>query len=46
LLQQDRGSYLARNPRWRPTLPGRTPGTFTMVDLLTFAGVDPATRQQ
>jgi hypothetical protein len=46
LLSQDRGSYLAQNPRWRPTLPSRTRGTFTMVDLLTFAGVDPASRQQ
>jgi len=46
LLQEDRNSYLARNPRWRPTLPGRARGTFTMVDLLTFAGVDPASRQQ
>ena len=39
-------SYLRQNPRWRPTLPSRTPGTFTMVDLLTFAGVDPASRGQ
>lgn len=46
LLQQDRGSYLSQNPRWRPTLPSRATGTFTMVDLLTFAGVDPASRQQ
>jgi hypothetical protein len=46
LLQLDRRSYLAQEPRWRPTLPSRTRGTFTMVDLLTFAGVDPATRQQ
>jgi len=46
LLQLDRGSYLAQNPRWRPTLPSRTAGTFTMVDLLTFAGVDPASRRQ
>lgn len=46
LLQLDEDSYLATNPRWRPTLPSRTRSTFTMVDLLTFAGVDPATRQQ
>jgi len=46
LLQLDRESYQAQNPRWRPTLPSRTPGTFAMVDLLTFAGVDPASRQQ
>jgi hypothetical protein len=46
LLAQDRGSYLAQNPRWRPTLPSAARGTFRMVDLLTFAGVDPATRGQ
>jgi hypothetical protein len=46
LLAQDRHSYLAQNPRWRPTLPSGTPGTFRMVDLLTFAGVDPASRGQ
>jgi hypothetical protein len=46
LLAQDRNSYLAQNPRWRPTLPSATPGTFRMVDLLTFAGVDPASRGQ
>lgn len=34
---------------WRPTLPdrsGRVTGRFTMVDLLTLAGVDPASRGQ
>jgi hypothetical protein len=46
LLAMDRNSYLAQNPRWRPTLPSATPGTFRMVDLLTFAGVDPASRGQ
>jgi hypothetical protein len=46
LLAADRNSYVARNPRWRPTLPSSTPGTFRMVDLLTFAGVDPASRGQ
>ena len=46
LLELDSHSYLATNPRWRPTLPSRTPGVFQMVDLLTFAGVDPASRQQ
>ena len=46
LLAADRHSYLARNPRWRPTLPSGAPGTFRMVDLLTFAGVDPASRGQ
>jgi hypothetical protein len=46
LLQLDSNSYLARNPRWRPTLPSRTRGAFTMVDFLTLAGVDPASRGQ
>ncbi|WP_205315722.1 peroxidase family protein [Nonomuraea lactucae] len=46
LLQKDPGSYLNGQPSWRPTLPSRTPGTFTMVDLLTFAKVDPASRGQ
>jgi hypothetical protein len=46
LLAADRDSYMARNPRWRPTLPSGTSGTFRMVDLLTFAGVDPASRGQ
>ena len=46
LLAADPNAYPARNPRWRPTLPGRTPGSFSMVDLLSFAGVDPASRQQ
>ena len=46
LLSLDEDSYLSQRNRWRPTLPSRTRGTFTMVDLLTFAGVDPASRQQ
>jgi hypothetical protein len=46
LLRLDNDSYLSDNPRWRPTLPSRTRGTFKMIDLLTFAGVDPATRGQ
>jgi hypothetical protein len=41
LLALNPNSYLARDPKWRPRLPSRTPGTFTMVDLLTYAGVDP-----
>jgi hypothetical protein len=45
LMQTDAGSYLATQPRWRPTLPSET-GTFRMTDFLTFAGVDPASRGQ
>ncbi|MFI7705676.1 heme peroxidase family protein [Nonomuraea sp. NPDC049480] len=48
LLQLDPTSYLRTNPSWRPTLPRRTgaAGDFRMVDLLTFARVDPASRRQ
>ena len=46
LLQSDPDSYLSYDPRWRPTLPGRDRGDFHMVDFLTFAGVDPASRGQ
>ena len=47
VLQLDPTSYLNRF-RWRPTLPSRngSTGTFTMVDLLTLAGVDPTSRGQ
>ena len=45
LLQTDEGSYLATQPRWRPTLPAKS-GTFRMADFLTFAGVDPQSRDQ
>ncbi|MFC0112022.1 peroxidase family protein [Kibdelosporangium aridum] len=48
LLELDPASYLATDRNWRPTLPRRTgsTGDFTMVDLLTFARVDPASRGQ
>jgi hypothetical protein len=48
LLQLDPGSYLSVNPSWRPTLPRRSgaTGDFRMVDLLTFARVDPDSRGQ
>jgi hypothetical protein len=44
LLELDPNSFLSVNPNWRPTLPSRTPGQFGMVDLLTFARVDPVSR--
>jgi Animal haem peroxidase len=43
LLQTDPGSWVATQPSFTPTL-GSTSGTFTMLDFLTFAGVDPASR--
>lgn len=47
LLQADRDSYVAAEPRWTPTLPSSTgAGFFKMVDFLTFAGVSPAVRGQ
>ena len=48
VLQLDVFSYL-NQPRWRPTLPQRSAqvtGDFRMVDLLTYAKVDPASRGQ
>lgn len=48
LLQLAPTSYLATNPNWRPTLPQQSgaTGDFRMVDLLTFAKVDPTSRGQ
>jgi hypothetical protein len=46
LLQSDGASYLAYDADWRPTLPSRAKGDFTIVDFLTFAGVDPKSRGQ
>ncbi|HEX6470153.1 MAG TPA: heme peroxidase family protein [Streptosporangiaceae bacterium] len=48
LLQLDPASYLSTNPSWRPTLPRRSgaTGDFRIVDLLTFAKVDPTSRGQ
>jgi hypothetical protein len=45
LLKHDPASYFYQRD-WSPTLPRRSRGTFTTVDLLTFAGVDPASRGQ
>ncbi|HEY7712988.1 MAG TPA: heme peroxidase family protein [Candidatus Binatia bacterium] len=45
LLQLDPECYLRVQPGWVPTL-GGTPQNFRMVDFLTFAEVDPASRGQ
>jgi hypothetical protein len=45
LIESDPGSFLARQPRWTPTLTSASAG-FRMTDFLTFAGVDPASRGQ
>jgi heme peroxidase len=44
-LLSDPRSFIRVDPRWRPTLPAGS-GEFRMVDFLTFAGVDPASRGQ
>jgi Animal haem peroxidase len=48
LLQADATSYFSAHPRWQPVLPTRSgaTGTFRMIDLLTFAQVDPTSRGQ
>lgn len=49
ILEADPTSYLNVTDNWRPTLPQRSGATgddFTMADLLTVAGVDPASRGQ
>ena len=45
LIQSDPNSYVNANPSWTPTVPvsDATAG-FRMVDFLTYAGVDPASR--
>jgi hypothetical protein len=39
LLAGDPSSFLRVMPDWKPELPAETPGTFTMADILRFAGV-------
>lgn len=49
ILEADPNSYRNVADNWRPTLPQRNGSTgddFTMVDLLTIAGVDPTSRGQ
>ena len=36
LVHGDHNSYLWRVKNWKPTLPSKTAGTFTMADLLRF----------
>ncbi len=38
LVHGDHDSFLWQEANWKPTLPGATPGKFTMVDLLNFVG--------
>ncbi len=38
LMEKDPSSYLHQQPNWTPTLPSRTPGDFTMGDLISFTG--------
>ena len=36
LMVEDRHSFLSQWPKWKPTLPAKTAGTFTMADLINF----------
>jgi hypothetical protein len=38
LVHGDHSSYLWQEKNWKPTLPAKVPGTFTMVDMLQFIG--------
>ena len=45
LIQSDPDSYVNANPSWTPTVPiSNSSLGFRMVDFLTYAGVDPASR--
>ena len=45
LIQSDPASYVNSSPSWTPTVPLSKAGLgFRMVDFLTYAGVDPASR--
>jgi hypothetical protein len=48
LLQLDPEAFINGQPNWLPTLPtfGAAAESFSMIDFLKFAGVDPATRGQ
>jgi hypothetical protein len=48
LLQADPKAFLNAQPDFKPTLPTKTGKAedFRMIDFLTFAGVDPASRGQ
>jgi hypothetical protein len=46
LMQTDPASWLCTDPGWTPTLESDASGDFRMTDLLTLAGVDPASRGQ
>ena len=39
VIAADSLSYPNLYPKWKPTLPASTPGTFTIVDILNLAGV-------
>ena len=45
-IQRRLEEAMPQDADWRPTLPSRAKGDFTMVDFLTFAGVDPRSRGQ
>jgi len=47
LLQTDPAAFLLADPGWQPTLPAAAGGSdFRMVDFLSYARVDPASRGQ